>query len=411
MLTSWCKLGAGVKSAALFFSEQAQMNFKIKGWGGVILLSAAMLGGAAWYMRAAAPPATPTGATPVAPAVFEIPASATLLAVEQRLLQNLPVSGTLKAVNTVLIKSRVAGEITELKLREGDSVKAGQVVARIDPSEYQRRLRQAEQQAEAAKAQVDIAKRQYDNNKSLVDKGFISVTALETSLSSLAGAEATYKAALAGADVSRKVLDDAVLTSPISGQVSARLAQPGERVAVDGRLLELVDINSLELEATLSPADSIDVRIGQQAMLQIEGRAQAVSAKVQRINPNVQAGSRSVLVYLRLDSVGGLRQGLYGQGQLALGLHSAVAIPLDAVRNDKPEPYVQVIENNKVVHHRVKTGLRGMLPGQTDTTAWVEVSGLPAQSLILRSTAGALREGLAVHTPSSAPVTPSPAKP
>jgi multidrug efflux pump subunit AcrA (membrane-fusion protein) len=106
------------------------------------------------------------------------------------------------------------------------------------------------------------------------------------------------------------------------------LAQPGERVAVDGRLLELVDINSLELEATLSPADSIDVRIGQQAMLQIEGRNQAVSAKVQRINPNVQAGSRSVLVYLRLDSVGGLRQGLYGQGQLALGQHAGVPFPL-----------------------------------------------------------------------------------
>ena len=387
------------------------MNFKIKGWGGIILLSAAMLGGAAWYVRPSAPPAPPAVVTPVAPAIFEIPDSATLLAVEQRLLQNLPVSGTLKAVNTVLIKSRVAGEITELKLREGDSVKAGQVVARIDPSEYQRRLRQAEQQAEAAKAQVDIAKRQYDNNKSLVDKGFISVTALETSLSSLAGAEATYKAALAGADVSRKVLDDAVLTSPISGQVSARLAQPGERVAVDGRLLELVDINSLELEATLSPADSIDVRIGQQAILQIEGRNQAVSAKVQRINPNVQAGSRSVLVYLRLDSVGGLRQGLYGQGQLALGAYLAVAIPLDAVRTDKPEPYVQVIENNKVVHHRVKTGLRGILPGQTDTTVWVEVSGLPAQSLILLNTAGALREGLAVNTPSSAAVTPSSAKP
>jgi len=59
----------------------------------------------------------------------------------------------------------------------------------------------------------------------------------------------------------------------------------------------------------------------------------------------------------------------------------------------------------------VKTGLRGMLPGQTDTTAWVEVSGLPAQSLILLSTAGALREGLVVSTPSSAPAVSSPAKP
>lgn len=387
------------------------MNFKIKGWGGVVLLSAVMLGGAAWYMCASAPPATPAVATPAAPAIFEIPASDTLLAVEQRLIQNLSVSGTLKAVNTVVIKSRVAGEITELTLREGDTVKAGQVVARIDPSEYQRRLRQAEQQADAAKAQVDIAKRQYDNNKSLVDKGFISVTALETSLSSLAGAEATYKAALAGADVSRKVLNDAVLTSPISGQVSARLAQPGERVAIDIRLLELVDVNSLELEATLSPADSIDVKVAQHATLQIEGRAQPVNAKVQRINPNVQSGSRSVLVYLRLDSVSGLRQGLYGQGQLALGQRSAVAIPLDSVRTDKPEPYVQVIENNKVAHYKVKTGLRGLLPGQTDATVWVEVSGLPTQSVILRSTAGALREGLAVHAANSAPVAPLTAKP
>jgi len=411
MLNSWFKVGDSVEPAALFFSEHEQMNFKMKGWGGVVLLSACMLGAAAWYMRASAPSATPPVATPVAPAVFEIPVSDTLLAVEQRLIQNLSVSGTLKAVNTVVIKSRVAGEITELTLREGDSVRVGQVVARIDPSEYQRRLRQAEQQADAAKAQVDIAKRQYDNNKSLVDKGFISVTALETSLSTLTGAEATYKAALAGADVSRKVLEDAVLTSPISGQVSARLAQPGERVSVDVRLLELVDINNLELEATLSPADAIDVKIGQQATLQIEGRAQPLSAKVQRINPNVQTGSRSVLVYLRLESVSGLRQGLYGQGQLALGQRSAMAIPLDAVRTDKPEPYVQIIENNKVAHYRVKTGLRGLLPGQTDTTVWVEVSGLPSESVILRSTVGALREGLAVHTANSATAAPSTAKP
>jgi len=387
------------------------MNFKIKGWGGVALLSAAMVGGGAWYMRSAAPKQDASKAMPpasVAPAaapVFEISASDTLVATEQRLVQNLPISGNLKAINTVVIKSRVAGEITQLSLREGDYVKTGQVVARIDPTEYQRKLRQTEQQADAAKAQVEIAKRQYDNNKSLVDKGFISVTALETSFSNLSGAEATYKAALSGADVARKVLEEAVLTSPISGQVSARLAQPGERVSVDVRLLEVVDLNSLELEATMSPADSIDVRVGQQATLQLEGREQAVTAKVQRINPNVQAGSRSVLVYLRLDSVSGLRQGLYGQGQLALGQRQVLAVPLDAVRTDKPQAYVQTIANNKVLHHVVKTGLRGQLLGQTDNTIWVEVIGVPSNSVVLRGTAGALREGLAVRsgsTPSAA---------
>jgi RND family efflux transporter MFP subunit len=395
------------------------MNFKMKGWGGVALLSAAILGGAAIsiYMRSTsaakeeASKTLPAAATPSAPAVFDIPFSDTWVATEQRLVNNLPISGSLKAVNTVAVKARVSGEITELQVREGDYVKAGQVLARIDPVEYQRKLLQIEQQAQAAKAQMDIAKRQYDNNVSLVDKGFISKTALETSFSNLAGAEATYKAALSGADVARKVLDDAVLISPISGQVSARLAQPGERVSVDTKLLEVVDLGSLELEATLSPVDSIDVRIGQQATLSMEGRAQTFNARVQRINPNVQAGSRSVLVYLRLDSATGLRQGLYGQGQLALGQRQVLTIPLDAVRTDKPQPYVQAIENNKVVHHGVTTGMRGQLLGQTEaTTVWVEVSGLPINSLILRGTAGALREGLAVRSDSTPPA-PSTATP
>jgi RND family efflux transporter MFP subunit len=393
------------------------MNFKMKGWGGVVLLSAAMLGGAAIYMRSTstakeeASKTLPAAATPSAPPVFDIPFSDTWVATEQRLVNNLPISGSLKAVNTVAVKARVSGEITELQVREGDYVKAGQVLARIDPVEYQRKLLQIEQQAQAAKAQMDIAKRQYDNNVSLVDKGFISKTALETSFSNLAGAEATYNAARSGADVARKVLDDAVLISPISGQVSARLAQPGERVSVDTKLLEVVDLGSLELEATLSPVDSIDVRIGQQATLSMEGRAQTFNARVQRINPNVQAGSRSVLVYLRLDSATGLRQGLYGQGQLALGQRQVLAIPLDAVRTDKPQPYVQAIENNKVVHHGVTTGMRGQLLGQTEaTTVWVEVSGLPINSLILRGTAGALREGLAVRSDSTPPA-PSTATP
>jgi hypothetical protein len=112
--------------------------------------------------------------------------------------------------------------------------------------------------------------------------------------------------------------------------------------------------------------------------------------------------------------VSGLRQGLYGQGQLALGQRQVVAIPLDAVRTDKPQAYVQAIDNNKVFHHVVKTGLRGHLLGQTDNTVWVEVSGVPANSVVLRGTAGALREGLAVRsgsTPSAASTATPSSKP
>ena len=383
------------------------MNWRSKLWWAVALLAvAAALG---YYLRQPAP-ATNTKTTPAAPAaagtapaaVVDIKASDVLLVEPQMLVNSLPISGNLKAINTVAVKARVPGELIEIKGREGDSVKAGEVVARLDPTEFQRRLRQAEQQADAAKTQIDIAKRQYDNNKALVDQGFISKTALDTSQASLAGAQATYNAALAGADLARKTLEDTVMRSPITGQIATRLAQPGEHVGMDMRLMDIVDLGSLELEATLSPADSVDVRIGQEAALSLEGRAQTINAKVLRINPSVQANSRSVLVYLRLQSTTGLRQGMYAQGELQLSLSKTVALPLSAVRTDKPQPYVQVVNNNKVAHQTVGLGERGRLATQNNGEPWVAIRDLPPNSQVLPASVGALREGSPVRLVSAA---------
>ena len=108
--------------------------------------------------------------------------------------QGLAVSGTVKAVNYAVIKARVAGELKEVVAREGDAVKAGDVLARIDPTEYQRRWQQAAEQASAAKSQMEIAQRQWDSNKALVGQGFISQTAMDNSMASYQGAIATQKA-------------------------------------------------------------------------------------------------------------------------------------------------------------------------------------------------------------------------
>ena len=387
------------------------MRWRSKLWWAVALLAvAAALG---YYLRQPAPasnnkptPAAsaagtaPAGTAPAA--VMGIQASDLLLVEPQMLVNSLPISGNLKAINTVAVKARVPGELIEIKGREGDSVKAGEVVARLDPTEFQRRLRQAEQQADAAKTQIDIAKRQYDNNKALVEQGFISKTALDTSQASLAGAQATYNAALAGADVARKTLEDTVMRSPITGQIASRLAQPGEHVGMDMRLMDIVDLGSLELEATLSPADSVDVRIGQEAALSLEGRAQTINAKVLRINPSVQANSRSVLVYLRLQSTTGLKQGMYAQGELQLSLSKTVAVPLSAVRTDKPQPYVQMLVNNKVAHQTVSLGERGRLATQNNGEQWVAIRDLPPNSQVLPASVGALREGSPVRLISAA---------
>ncbi|HEY0823186.1 MAG TPA: efflux RND transporter periplasmic adaptor subunit [Ramlibacter sp.] len=324
--------------------------------------------------------------------LVELAASDVVRAESRELQRGLPISGSLKAVNSAFVKARAAGELQGLSVREGDAVQAGQVIARIDPTEGQARLRQAQQQADAAQAQIDIAERQYTNNKALVDQGFISRTALDTSANNLAAARANHKAALAAVDLARKGMEDTVLRAPISGVVAQRLAQPGERVPVDGRVIEIVDLTRLELEASLSAADSVEVRVGQEARLQVEGSSRPIAARVARINPSAQAGSRSVLAYLSLGDTAGLRQGLFAQGTVAIGRASALALPLSAVRTDKPAPYVQVVQDNKVAHLAVETGARG----EADKDSWVAVTGVQPGAVVIRGHVGPLREGTLV---------------
>jgi RND family efflux transporter MFP subunit len=295
------------------------------------------------------------------------------------LSQGLPISGQTKAVNAAFVKARVAGELQELQVREGDFVQAGQIIARVDSTEYAARLRQSQQQAQAAKAQVEIAQRSFDNNRALVDQGFISKTGLDASASNLAAAQASFSAAQSGTEVLQKALEDTVLRAPIAGQVAQRLAQSGERVAVDARVVEIVDVRRLELEATVAVAEAMQVRVGQSAQLSFEGAAQAVAARVVRINPSATPGSRAVMVYLAITGNEALRQGLYAQGLLATGSVSALALPLSAVRTDKPAPYVQMLEGDRVRHVPVVMGARGELNQQT----MVEVSGLAAGAQVL----------------------------
>ena len=331
---------------------------------------------------------------------IEIAQSDVLVIQERNLTQTLGVSGTVKALNYAVIKAKVAGGLKEVTVREGDRVSAGQVLARIDPIEYQQRWNQLKEQAAAAKSQLEIAQRQWESNKALVDQGFISKVALDNSQASLQGAIASHRAAMAGADVARKALDDSVLVAPFAGVIAVRSAQPGERVGVDARVMELVDLSQLEIETPLTPSDSVDVRVGQTARIQIEDRPQMVSAKVKRISPSAQAGSRSVMVYLSIDSPEGLRHGLFAKGQIQLKTVKALSLPLSAIRTDRAKPYVQVIEKvgetQQVVHKTVELGLRGIDAQQPETDTWVAVTGVSPNTQVLIGQVGSLREGLLV---------------
>ncbi len=340
--------------------------------------------------------------TPAAP-LLELSSADVLVLRPLELTRTLVVSGGLKAVNSAVVKARVAAEIKSLTVREGDSVKAGQVIGQLDTAEYDLRLRQAEQTAASARAQLDIAKRALENNRALVAQGFISPTGLETSVSNEAAAQAAWQAAAATADLARKSRADSVLVAPISGVVSQRLAQPGERVGVDVKIVEVVDLSRLELEAAVAPEDVGGVQIGQVARLAVDGLAEPASATVVRINPSTQSGTRAVLVYLALQPQPGLRQGLFARASIEMQRKTTLAVPLAAVRIDQAQPYVLVVQNGKVALRTVSLGLRGeaRLDGRIDSV--VELTGgVQAGDTILRGTAGAVRDGTVVKLPDAA---------
>ncbi|GLS16339.1 efflux RND transporter periplasmic adaptor subunit [Hydrogenophaga electricum] len=372
-------------------------------WALLALLVAAIAVGVARALQKRATQresAQAAAATLQQPPTYELAAGDTVAVQTLDLVQAVNVSGALKAVQTAAIKARVAGEVQGLTKREGEAVRAGEVLARIDSTEAQARVRQALEQARSAEAQVAIARRNLDNNQALVKQGFISATALDTTTANLNAAEASHRAALAALDIARKGLDDTSLRSPLTGQIAARLVQNGERVGVDARVLEVVDLSAFEVEAALTPADAAAVQAGQPARLTVEGLAQPVPATVTRINPSVQAGSRSVLVYLHVPAVAGMRQGLFVQGQIETLKLRAAALPLSTVRNDQPTPYVQALrqasEKQQVVHVPVRLERQASLDGEPMLVVQ-DQPGLQVGDQVLRAGVGAIRNGVTVR--------------
>jgi RND family efflux transporter MFP subunit len=336
-----------------------------------------------------------TAAIAPTPAVLEFLASDLAIVQPHDLRRLLPLSGSLRAVNQATVKSKGAGDVREVLVREGEAVKEGQVLIRMDTSDYQARLEQAKGALQAARGQLDIAAKTRDNNKALLGKGFISQNAFDNAESQYEIARANVDSAKGALDVAQKALADTVVRAPISGLVSARSVQPGEKVPVDSRLLDVVDLSQMELEAAVPAVDILHVALGQDVEVKIEGLPQPLLGKVARINPATQTGSRSIPVYVQIANPQGLlRVGMFGEVRLTLEKKTGVlTVPQAAVQGAEGGTYVYAVENGKLVQKPVTLGMRG---DDGNGPAVEVVSGLQSGAQIVRTNLGSLRAGSVV---------------
>jgi len=272
-----------------------------------------------------------------------------------------PLTGSIRAVDSATVKAKVAGELRSLSVREGMAVNKGDIIGQIDTTDYELRIQERQAQLRQAEAQLLTAQRNADANRQLVARGFISENSSANTVSALDAAKAARDTVQFQLDQALKALGDTRLIAPISGMVAERYALPGEKLSPDNKVLSIVSTEKLEAELAVPAQDLVGVQIGQRLDLQVEGVDTPQAAKVLRINPATSGSSRNVMVYLRLEgpATSKPRIGAFAQGLLPLQSKGEVlAVPFNAVRDQGGRQAVWVVRQGKLEEQLVRTGIR-----------------------------------------------------
>lgn len=367
-------------------------------WLLALLIVVFLAGGAAVALRRSAPPPEDK------PAEVALELSADDLAVVQagEIQRLLPVTGALRAVSQAVVKAKVAGEVAEVLVKEGDAVKAGQLLARIDATDYQARLDERKGTLEASRAQAKFAEQSRRKYEDLLARKFISETAYENYQTNASVTEGQVRAAEAQLVLARKALEDTQVRAPIGGSVSERALQRGDKAAVDTRMFTIVDLSRLELEAPVPAAEVPNLAVGQQVRFTVEGYgAREFTGAIARINPATQPGTRSILIYVEIpnpDQI--LKAGMFAKGSLVLAMRRAeVLVPMTALRTDGAASFVYTLAGDQLARREVAVGLVSEAQGKAEI-----VKGLAPGDRLVRTNLGNLRVGARVRV--TAPAKP-----
>ncbi|HET6629189.1 MAG TPA: efflux RND transporter periplasmic adaptor subunit [Woeseiaceae bacterium] len=255
-------------------------------------------------------------------------------------------TASLGADREALIPSRVAGEVVEILVEEGDAVTAGQPLARLDGERLRLEML-------AAKARFEMTAREHARSQRLRERGLISAAAAEALAFDLDALEAAY-------DLKRLEYEYTTLRATIPGVISRRHIKLGWRLEAGEPAFSIANTDRLVAELYIPQNDLGKIAEGQDARITVDAVPGVdFHATIDRVSPTINAADGSFRATVYIDNAQGLlAPGMFGRFSIAFEKHAgALAVPTGAILHEDNEDVVYVVEDGAASRRSVHTGI------------------------------------------------------
>lgn len=269
------------------------------------------------------------------------------------------ISGTLAPKLQATVRAEVGGAVLSVTAEQGQAVRRGQLLARIEARTAGEAVVSAEASVRSQEQALEMARRELARAEKLVTAGAIAERNVEAARNEVVRLESEVSGARSRLSNARKTLGDASVTAPIAGVVAARPVNAGDVVAPGTALYTIVDPSSIQLEASV-PSESLSmVTVGADVTFEVRGYPdQAFTGKVERISPTADPTTRQVPIWVTVDNRSGrLVAGLFADGRVTHASRKGLVVPASLISDAGAGATVLRIRDGKVERVPVTVGL------------------------------------------------------
>ncbi len=353
----------------------------------------------------AASPGTPASAAKATTILLLAPED--LLTLRPSLLATGPViSGALQPERRADLRAEVAAVVLQVLKENGEPVRTGDLLIRLDDTSIRDSLTSAEETVRASTQSTEQAERQFQRLKTLQAQGMSSMQALEDAEVRRNNAQSDLVAAKARVVAARQQLRRTEVRAPFDGVVSERKASAGDTAAVGKELVKVIDPRSMRFEGLVSADRMHELKIGQPVSFRVNGFPQNdFTGAVKRVDAAANATTRQVEVIVAFaDSAKAPRvAGLFAEGRVETGGSQVLTLSESALVRAGDSAHVWRLNGNKLAKIPVKAGDRDARTGE-----YPVLSGLNAGDRVLRNPGSSLVDGQSVEFASAAPAASAP---